>query len=379
MLLRKINYTQFSGTPDEWRLKDFDLDQINLIIGRNSVGKTRTINIISGLASLLSDDQIIHFRDGNYNVEFVDNTDVILYNLHYQNSNIVREKLIINGEILLERDKMGAGNIFFTEQKRSLKFQTPTNKVAAFSRRDAIQHSFLDKLYDWGSSLAFFRFGNTMGQDTFFLKGDGEIPKINLRKTTEVASVLIAGENEYGKDFNNQIIEDLGQVGYSIKKVNVESQLNITFKSNLPISTTNPLGIMIQENDRDGQTDQQSMSQGMFRSLSTIIQLNYFVRKNKKGTILIDDIGEGLDYIRSTMLIQLLINKIKNSKFQIIMTTNDHYTMNKIPIEYWSILNRDGGTCYSYNYKNSKKIFDEFKLTGLNNFDLFSSKYYLKK
>jgi len=30
------------------------------------------------------------------------------------------------------------------------------------------------------------------------------------------------------------------------------------------------------------------------------------------------------------------------------------------------------------NYRNAKNMFEEFELTGLNNFDFFSSKYYEK-
>ena len=47
--------------------------------------------------------------------------------------------------------------------------------------------------------------------------------------------------------------------------------------------------------------------------------------------------------------------------------------MNSVPIEYWNILKREGTTVSAYNYKNNKKSFDEFKLTGLSNFDIFSS------
>jgi len=49
--------------------------------------------------------------------------------------------------------------------------------------------------------------------------------------------------------------------------------------------------------------------------------------------------------------------------------------MNKVPFKYWQLINRKGGECNVYNYKNSKEIFDEFKFTGLNNFDFLATDF----
>ena len=94
--------------------------------------------------------------------------------------------------------------------------------------------------------------------------------------------------------------------------------------------------------------------------------------------MLIDDIGEGLDFERSTALIKLLIDKAKESAVQLIMTTNDRFTMNSVPLEYWSVIHRVGGKCRVFNYDNSRKIFDEFVYTGLSNFDFFATEFYEK-
>ena len=48
------------------------------------------------------------------------------------------------------------------------------------------------------------------------------------------------------------------------------------------------------------------------------------------------------------------------------------FIMNAVPLESWSLLRREGGDCRVYNYRNSKKIFDDFKFTGLNNFDFLA-------
>lgn len=41
MQLERLSYIQFRGLPTEWNLDGFTLDQINLLVGRNAVGKSR--------------------------------------------------------------------------------------------------------------------------------------------------------------------------------------------------------------------------------------------------------------------------------------------------------------------------------------------------
>jgi len=76
-------------------------------------------------------------------------------------------------------------------------------------------------------------------------------------------------------------------------------------------------------------------------------------------------------------LIDLIIEKVKKSNVQIIMTTNDRFVMNKVPLEYWSLIQRVPKKSLFFNYQNSKETFEEFKYTGLNNFDFLSTEFYI--
>ena len=132
-------------------------------------------------------------------------------------------------------------------------------------------------------------------------------------------------------------------------------------------SFRDPAGFLfVQENDLSFKTTQFNMSQGMFRALALVIHVNYLSLSKKRATILIDDIGEGLDFERSSKLISLLCEKAKKSDFHLVMTTNDRFVMNKIPLEYWSIIYREGDAVKIVNSKNSKKLFKEFEYIGLN-------------
>ncbi|MFN9559549.1 MAG: hypothetical protein ACK55G_12105 [Dolichospermum sp.] len=139
-------------------------------------------------------------------------------------------------------------------------------------------------------------------------------------------------------------------------------------------------GLYVQESDLKHQTEQGLISQGMFRALSLIIQVNYSLLAKKPSCILIDDIGEGLDFERSSEMIKLLISKAEaeNGLVQLIMTTNDRFIMNGVPLEYWSVIERQAGLAKLHNIHNSKEIFDDFKFTGLNNFDFFATQFYIE-
>ena len=49
--------------------------------------------------------------------------------------------------------------------------------------------------------------------------------------------------------------------------------------------------------------------------------------------------------------------------------------MNAVPLEDWAVLHRKGGICKVYNYNNSREAFEEFKFTGLSNFDFFATNF----
>jgi hypothetical protein len=52
--------------------------------------------------------------------------------------------------------------------------------------------------------------------------------------------------------------------------------------------------------------------------------------------------------------------------------------MNGVPLEYWSVIERQAGLAKLHNIHNSKEIFDDFKFTGLNNFDFFATQFYIE-
>ena len=370
MQLKSISYAQHEGKPEEWSMTDFSFGDINLIVGKNATGKTKTLNIIKVLASLVSGEGKLVYNSGNYKLIFGKDRQKLTYVLQYEDKEVIKEQLLIGSDVRLDRGPGGEGTIYVVKEKRDMEFQTPPSKLACVYKRDNVQHPFFEDLHKWGKSLRHYFFGTALGKDHFAVfKQEEEEEELNLKNTEQTVAIFRKGEKKYSKEFVDKVKADMLEIGFGIDSISIGPPESITFIG--PFDQ--PQGILLSESDLKGTTDQNSMSQGMFRALSLIIQMNYSLLASVPSCILIDDIGEGLDYERSSSLIKLLMNKAKNSHVQLIMTTNDRFVMNTVPLKYWSIMKRFANESKIYNSRNAKKQFEDFELTGLNNFDLFTS------
>jgi len=375
MILSKIKYSEYEGENNSWYLEETELEKINLIVGNNASGKTRTINVIAGLAKILSGILNSLFDSGTYFAEFIDNADVYIYELKLFNKNVVNESLKINDEIKLERDQDGKCKIFAFQLNSFMDIKVPKNQLVAVIRRDEIQHPYLEKIYLWAYSMSHYQFGTPLGRESGLLISDPKKINVDYRDNNQVTAMFLKGINDYGSDFENEIIKNMGIVGYMIDNIGVGPNPNVSILApgGFPVHL-----LFAKETDRSNITFQNEMSQGMFRVLSLLIQIAFFQKINIPSMIIIDDIGEGIDFDRSEHLINLLITSIYDSPAQLIMSTNDKFVMNNVALKYWQVIKRNNNICKLYNYKNSENIFKDFEFTGLSNFDFLATKFYEK-
>jgi AAA15 family ATPase/GTPase len=383
MNLKEFKFCRFKGETNEWSIEGkpqnnyfeqwFTLGNINLVVGKNATGKSRTIDAIRYIADLVANDiklsqlKLLGYSSAEYHLKFNDKEEKIEYHLTFENGKITHETLSVDGNEKLNRVE---GTIWHEGAKQKFEFQIDDD-VLAVSKRDKKQHSFLEKLYFWGKNLNHYRFGTQLGKNAFLrdinvIKDDTEV---DLKDGDEVTEAFIKGKRQFPDSFVDTIIKDMKFISYDIEKIDA------TPLKNFPISG---YGLNVKEADLDDITDQREMSQGMFRAFSLLTQLNFALLSKTPSCILIDDIGEGLDYDRSKSLIDLIIQKVEGSSVQVIMTTNDRFVMNKVPLEYWSVIQRIPKKTLFYNYTNSKETFDEFKYTGMSNFDFLTSEFYLE-
>jgi hypothetical protein len=308
--------------------------------------------------------------EGEWHVKFDNNGESVLYELSAISGEIHSETLIRDNTKVLTRGKDGIGKIWFEKQQDFVDFQCPVNQLAAFARRDSLQHPFFEPLHNWGSSLRHYQFGSQMGHHLFAVKnalGENEREDDwDDAATQRVLNVFRKGK-AIGPDYVEAVIRDMRSLDYNIDTVFEAAESDIVTNVGAVYSLT------VKEHDLLGNTSQFGMSQGMWRALALIIQVNYQVRSNESCAILIDDIGEGLDYARAKSMIGLLIERAKTGKFQLIMTTNDRFIMNEVPLDYWSVAERTGKDVRLFNSSNSKESFENFKYAGLSNFEFFKN------
>jgi hypothetical protein len=382
--LIEYEYSELNGTDRRWALGNTELENINLLVGKNASGKTRFLSSIYGFGMLLTRPPTPLYESGIWKLKFRLGRVVQTYEVTIESHAVEKEKFIISGETKLERDKNGAGWAWSEQLKQRLHFKISTDVLALSSKVDELQHPFLMPINAWVKRLRMYSFGSDFGKGNAIQLTEDEIlgppienPNANI-DPNQVVRIYYEGFRRFGEKFDKMILEDMNYIGYSARSVNCKpmSDMGIHLPAGSPISARGLLLLSIQEEEMDAETRQHEMSTGMYRSLALFINVNFNLLLGHASAVLIDDIGEGLDYDRSTRIIRRLIEKCRKTQMQLIMTTNDRFVMNEVDLSYWHVVLRDGHLVNVLDYKNSREIFDDFKVLGLSNFDFFSSKFY---
>ena len=354
MKLLEFNCKLFgSNGTNDWYLDNIELNEsVNLLVGQNATGKSRVVRFLNTFISIVTNDDESETDLENYSKSEwhcmleKNNGDKINYSftLHFKKSLFVSEEnLTLNNDVLLKR-KNGKTEIYSFVTNKFLKISPPDNKLVLHIRRDKIEFPFFEDIVLWAEQRSNFEFaGEDAGKNLSFWFED------------------------LNKNSIEELKKDLNKLGYKLS--NIYLKKHRLFDNKVLHIVEEGLKKSVVETD---------LSQGMSRALELLTFVQYFLQLNKTSIFLLDDLGEGLDYERATKLGKLLVEKLENSTIQFIATSNDSFLMDVIPIKYWNILQRDGNTVRALNYQNSKEQFDKFKLTGLSNFDLFSSDYLMR-
>lgn len=371
MRIKTITYHEYAGQPREWLLDELSLGSVNLLVGKNASGKTRTLNLLRNIGLALAGKRPVSMTGGTFDLLFDHEGKEHKYHVASDGGKVANESLRIAGECCFERAQGGEGTIRAEQLKKDIKFQTPEDQLAVVARQDSIQHPFLRPLAEWGKSMLHFAFASGLRPEVLavFVK-DG--PKADLTQTENVVPVFREGHRRFGDAFVTGIKKDMAEIGYCFEDIGLKPPETVSVVGQLPGEL---LCLYVKECDLPCHVEQTQMSQGMFRALSVIIQMNFAQRGEGPTCVIVDDIGEGLDFDRSTSLIKLLVAKAEQSGVQLVMSTNDRFVMNAVPLEAWSLLHRQGPRCHVYNYENQKAAFEQFKFTGLNNFDFLASDF----
>jgi ABC-type multidrug transport system ATPase subunit len=374
MQLKNFEYKQFEGEKRAWILNSASFGQINLLVGKNASGKSRTLNVMVGLARLLAGKQAL-FSTGDFKATLVTpDGRSFVYELSMKKNLVTREYLSCGDQQYLTREGSGPGKIKTAPKGEMVDFQVKPNQLAIFSKRDSLQYPFLEEIAAWAEGTEHYEFATLFGPDAIGspgmivaesqVKDPEKILSRDFAQRDLLQLLVGAAINRYGHAFKTSVLADMNKVGYELEDV------GIGVLSEIGMSPP-AVGIWVKESDLQCNTEQNQMSLGMFRALSAVIRMNLPQFASAPSTVFLDDVGEGLDFERSVGLIKILIEKAEKGGFQLFMSSNDRFVMNEVPLKYWSVIVRTGSLVKVKNYENSRDEFDKFEKLGLNNFDYF--------
>lgn len=360
MKLKSISFSEnyFREGLNPWKLDPLSLGKLNLIVGRNSTGKSRIINVIHNLARHIQQQLPVIFK-GEWDALFSDECDQeINYIVRWDEGKVVEERIVLDGLSKLERSSSSA-KLYSDLTSSWQDISPPNDRLVLHVRRDRNEFPFLESLVSWASGVRGFGFANTSPQMIEIPGNPSQLTSLNA-----VPSVL----DQLSEIQLKKVLGQLESMGYNLESVST---------SLIPGMSPNLKMILLKENGIAYPLKQFEISQGMFRALSLLIIFEFLRLKNNVVSILLDDFGEGLDFDRSKKLAEIIFKDDVDSPFQVIATTNDSFLMNSIQLSDLTICYRSSDTVKCLNYLNSKKKFNEWRQLGLNNFDLFSSNYLL--
>lgn len=344
-----MKLVRFSCTTDLWALAEFNLQMVNLLVGKNAVGKSKTIQSIYDAVSFILQQKELE-QDFACLLLFENGEENIFYNFEYKGDKIVKEKLAVS-------DKTEKVNVLLdrVDGKTILHGETinpPKNKLTLHVRRDTVQYPYIEKIVSWTEHVCGQRFNE------IDFGGDGnKFSYLSQRDANLFEMVKSLPEEVLG-----QVIKRANELEYPLERI-------------VPYEKGDFKKLFFYEKEVSRTLLDFQLSKGMFRTLHLLIYMEYLAYRNSPSLLLIDDVCEGLDYARSTKLGKLLFDFCFEHNIQLIASSNDSFLMDVVDLKYWNILKRNGSVVTSINMDNNRELFENFGFTGLSNFDFFSSDY----
>ena len=341
MILTEFSYKEASG----WSLQELSLNHQNLIVGLNSVGKSRTVSALGQVARFIRGEADASMDDVECSL-LLENGNRLEYSFEIKNGEIQAEILRKDGQQLIMRER------FYATMYNDEQVSPPAGKLLIQVRRDTQRYPEIEEIIKWAEHTSMFVFSNI------------------TTSPNSLSPYVISNEpllplmfEKIPKEKQNQLLLFMLDLGYQIDKIEEYQKDNGTKM------------LRLYERGIKRPLTPFELSNGMFRVFCVLLYMIYCSTLSDVRCLIIDDMGEGLDYMRSTRLGKIMFSYCEENHIQLLATSNDSFLMDAVGLQYWNILQRKGGRVYSLNNKNSKELFERFVRTGLSNFDLLSSNF----
>lgn len=338
----------FEYSDYNWTLDKITFEGLNLIAGRNAVGKSKTLNAIVLFANFLKGDVNAAPPTHWCKVEFMtDDNTILTYGYEYKDNLITDETLYRSKDKIISRNKdhtfIGKTEVY-----------PPANKLCVQSQRDTKNYPEFESIMQWAEKLKGYSFSELSSTKSYY------IPSMFNEKIDFSDILETFDKNEEKKSF---VIEKMKELNYEIEKIEL---FRISDKYSIAL---------IKEHGVNTPLYSALLSNGMLRVLYIFAYMAYLSTEQGARTLLVDDLGEGLDFSRSSKLSKIIFDYCEAHDIQLIVTSNDNFLMNAVNLDYWVILQRDGEHTTGISKKTHPEMFQKFRKMGLNNFDMLSTDF----
>lgn len=341
--------TSFKYRSQNWILDGLTFGESNLIVGKNSSGKSKALEALSSVISIISQRSQIDAQSNlETEISLMDSNDnQIIYSFGLCDKEVSSEKLLFNGRIIINRSDSEA----VMDGER---VYPPRDMLLIHVRRDLQKYPIIEELINWSEEAVIRSFIHNENPN------HDELYEIIARFTPEM---------------KNHLVKMANQVGFPISQIDTFDNLaNRIVDITLPYTTELKL-VLIREEGVESMLFLRDLSSGMYRTILLLILIEQLINLDHPALIAIDDLGEGLDYSRATQVGRLLFDICREKKIQIVATSNEEFMMNIVDISNWNILVRKGDHVKSITSNLCPEYFEEFKFSGLDNFDFFTSDF----
>lgn len=325
----------FSCRIGDWQLDEIKLFPATLLVGSNSTGKTRSVTALRYVSEFITGkDRPFSLCEAHFVFRSI-NGSRIGYSFLIKRQEVVSESLVVDGKTIVDRN--GERALFDGQE-----VTPPADKLLIQVRRDVTLYPAIEEIIGWAAGSAFVNFGKRIVHDN------------RDESLSRNADML----QEFDASGLKAIAADMNALGFNIERISPVGSLNL---------------VRLREAGVPRVLFEMSLSDGMRRTLSLLIRLHFMARSGCPSLLSIDDIGEGLDYRRSTQLGRFVYDFCLDNGIQLLLTTNDNFQMKIIPMDCWNILYRDGQRVSALNVANDEALFERLTRSSLNNFDLYTS------
>lgn len=341
--------SSFGYKEPGWDLAELTpLKSVNLLVAKNATGKTRTIRALQNVTAFLQQKETYGgIRTFETELVFLDSEDSefrLEYSFGLKEGVVEKEKLSVNGRVLIKRSKT-------ISKYDKIIINPPSEKLIVQVRRDQNLYPEIEQLMSWAEGVISVSCSDinpfTIIITNKLLNPWGFSELVEALRPQELKKVLSCAK----------------KLGYNITWIK-------TIEATAGLKLVQVKERYISNNMVDIQ-----LSSGMLRTLYLLCFISVIKHSQKLSMLLIDDMGEGLDYRRSTDLGKLIFSDCEKNCLQLIASSNDAFMMDVVDIANWQVLRRKGSKVSVINQSKNHDLFRSFRMTGLSNFDLFSSDF----